>query len=101
MTLQVFSIRDTKAEAYMRPFFLQTKGLALRTFIELANNQGEDMHKHAGDYHLFHIGTYDDSTGKLTPLEVKENLGCAIDYINPGKSVVDSTADRKDSGDGH
>lgn len=87
MTLQVFAIRDTKAEAYLKPFFTPTKGLALRAFVEVANDPKQDISRYAGDYHLFRIAEYDDQTGVITPLEVKENLGCALDFIDTRKDT--------------
>jgi hypothetical protein len=82
MTLQVFAVHDNKAEAYMKPFFAQTKGLALRGFVEACNNPEHDMSRYAADYHIFRIAEYDDATGIITPLETKENLGCALDFID-------------------
>lgn len=90
MTLQVFAIRDTKAEAYMRPFFTQTKGLALRSFIEIAKDKEHPIGKYPGDYHLFRIAEYDDNTGKISPLDTKENMGCALDFLNPSESEYNS-----------
>lgn len=79
MTLQVFALHDSKAEAYLRPFFAQSKGLALRSMLEVLSDKEHPVTKYPADYHLFHIAEYDDATGIITPLSVKENLGCALD----------------------
>lgn len=82
MTLQMFCIRDAKAEAYLRPFFAPTKGLALRWFIEGSSRPDDPMSKYPADYHLFHLGSYDDSDATFKFLPSKECLGCAVDFLN-------------------
>lgn len=79
MTLKIFAIYDSKAEAYNQPFFMGTKGQALRAFTDEINNSQSMISKHPADYTLMEIGEYDDSTGQLSPLPAKINLGTAIE----------------------
>lgn len=90
MVLKTFSIYDTKAEAYLPPFFCSTAGVAIRNFEAAANDQGHQFHKHASDYCLFELGTFDDQTGQLEMLKAPISLGLAmtfIKYIPPGTDV--------------
>lgn len=81
MKYGVYSIYDTKAEAYYPPFMQTTKGLALRLFTDMANDRNTNVGRHPGDYHLFNIGNWDDGSCQFDILEARVNLGAAIDYV--------------------
>lgn len=80
MKLKVFTSYDTKVEAYLQPFFMRTRGEAIRAWTELANNPEHLFSKHPGDYTLFEIGEYDDATAQLTPSRAFTNLGTALEF---------------------
>lgn len=65
MKLLAFAVFDSKAEAFLRPFFAETKGLAIRSFSAAVNDSSSDIAKWPGDYTLFLIGGYDQVTGHL------------------------------------
>lgn len=69
MTLIIYGIRDTKADAYTRPpFFLSTEGQALRAFIDLAKTPDSDVGMHPEDYGLYELGSFDQATGEIQAL---------------------------------
>lgn len=72
--MKVFSIWDSKAEVYSQPHFIRTKGEAIRSLTEAVNQQDHSFSKHAEDYSLFEIGTWDDTTGELIPHEAKQHI---------------------------
>lgn len=80
MISKVFSIYDSKAEIYNKPFIMATKGQAIRGFADLANDENIDIGKHPQDFTLFEIGEYDDERGIYTMHEAKQNLGVAIEF---------------------
>ena len=80
MTLKIFSVLDTKADAFMPPFFFNTTGQAVRAFKELANDPSSSPCRHPGDFRLFCLGTFDDATGRVSALDQVEPLGYASDY---------------------
>lgn len=80
MKFHIFSIYDSKAEAYNTPLFLPAKGQAIRAFEDQVNQEGSEIGKHPEDYTLFCIGTYEDSTGLLEPYETPQSLGVAIEF---------------------
>lgn len=82
MILNAFTVYDSKAEAYLQPFFTTTPALAMRSFQQAANTEGHDFNQYAADYTLFHIGAYDDATAQLQPLAHFGNLGTALSFIN-------------------
>lgn len=81
MILKAFAVYDVKAEVYGRPFFLATKGLAIRSFADAAQDKNLDIGKYPSDYTLFEIGTFDDSCGMLKPLDANVPLGTALEYL--------------------
>ncbi len=81
MKLKVFSIYDSKAEAFIQPFYSQTTGTAVRSFEQACNDRASDFNKFAGDYTLFELGEFDQNTAEFTPLQTIVNLGVAITYI--------------------
>lgn len=80
MIQKVFSVYDSKAEAYLQPFFMMSKGEAVRGFTDLANDANTCFGKHPEDYTLFEIGEYDNSEGHLVPLDAHISIGKAIEY---------------------
>jgi len=85
MEYKVFTVFDSKAAAYLQPFFTATTGLAIRSFQDAALNPEHQFNKHLGDYTLFEIGTYDDLTGKFVQSESFHNLGTALSYASKEK----------------
>jgi len=53
MIMKMFSCYDSKAEAYMQPFFMNAKGQALRAFADLVNDGQSQFSKHPEDFVLF------------------------------------------------
>lgn len=82
--MKIFSVYDSKVEAYIQPFFAETDAAALRMFQDAATNQEHQFCKHAGDYTLFAVGTWDTNEGKIEPLEILYNLGNALTLQSNG-----------------
>lgn len=69
MKLFMFSVRDAKSEVFGRPFFVQSLGVAVRSFEdEVSRDHPENtMHRHPGDFSLWALGKYDDADGTFEP----------------------------------
>lgn len=81
MKLQIFSVRDAKAEAFMRPFFAPNRGVGVRLFSDAINqNPEEPFARHPEDYTLFHVGEFDELTGAVTALQQPYSLGLASTF---------------------
>lgn len=74
MILNLYAIYDTKAAAYVSPFFEVNNAVAMRRFEDLVNDPRSPIAKHSEDYILFGIGQFDDSTGVIAPLPAPVNL---------------------------
>lgn len=64
----IVSIKDRAADAFMRPWFVPTSGIAIRSFIDEVNRDQSDnqLFHHPDDFDLYEIGVFDDSTGRIT-----------------------------------
>jgi len=84
MLFQSFSIYDSKGEMYSPPFFMVTKGLAIRRFSETAIDRQTSIGLHPQDFTLFYIGEFDDQTGAMIPNRTPEPLIKASETIEGG-----------------
>ncbi len=94
MILQIFSVYDEKAKAYLAPFFMPQVGQAVRIFANMANDQDHAFGNNPEDYTLYQLGELDDSTGAIgtqhtmitTALEqsrVEQKYGPSISHEPP------------------
>lgn len=81
MELKIYSIRDAKAEIYNAPFFQKTHGEAERNFTQLVNDEKSTVAKFPEDFDLYFLGTYDDNTGKVQPLDTPQHMLKAINIV--------------------
>jgi len=80
-TCKVFSIFDSKAAAFLQPFFSPTAATAVRSFERSAQDEASDFNRYAGDYTLFEIGEWDQSQGTWVAHDAKINLGLASQFL--------------------
>jgi hypothetical protein len=81
MRLNTYSIYDSAAKCYQRPFFAGQDGEALRMFGDLANGLNDTpIGQHPEHFHLYRIGTYDDQTATIKN-EENESLASAISLV--------------------
>lgn len=78
--LLAFSIFDSKVEAYLPPFYLQSKGEAIRAFTDASNDTQHRIGKHPSDYTLFELGEWDEKTAQFIPHATPMSLGVAIEF---------------------
>jgi len=80
MELKMFSIRDAKAEIFNPPFFALTAGTAEQNFTQLVRDPKSKLNMFPDDYDLYLMGTYDDKTGKMQPLDTPQHIAKAIQF---------------------
>jgi len=74
---KIFSVRDNKADAFLPPFFLPNRAMAVRSFGECANHPSHQFCKHSTDYALFELGEFDDHSGMLDRHDTPEMVAVA------------------------
>lgn len=82
MTLSIFSVHDSKAEAFITPFFAQNEAVGVRMFAAAANSDTSDFNRFAGDYTLFLLGYFEQDNAEFDLLDTPKNLGLAITHIH-------------------
>lgn len=81
MKLSIYSIFDSKARAFLPPFYLANDSLATRVFSDCANDSVHAFGKHPEDYSLFRLGEFDDALGTFDLLSTHVNLGLAASFV--------------------
>lgn len=83
MEMQIFSVYDSKAQAFQKPFFAPTVEFAIRSFRAAVNAPGDDgLTLFPEDFTLYHVGEFDQLSGALLPMDAR-SLGVAITFKNP------------------
>lgn len=78
MTRLIYAVYDSKAEAFLQPFFVQARGVATRMFQTACQDAGHDFHKYAEDYTLFELGTFDEENGKFLTYDSPKSIVMGI-----------------------
>lgn len=80
--MKIFSIHDSKAEAYLPPFYCRAEGEAIRNFQTAINTQDHAFNAHAADYTLFYLGDWDETSATFSLKKSIENLGNGMNYLD-------------------
>lgn len=80
MLLKIFTVYDSKIEAYLPPFHERGSGAAIRAFESAVHQDGHQFNRHPADYTLFEIGVFDDSTAGIEMHVAKIPLGNGIEF---------------------
>lgn len=75
----VISVLDLGTEIFATPFFVDHHVHATRQFISECQNPESQICKHAKDYELWSLGTFEDANGTLENNPVR--LLRAIDHV--------------------
>ena len=77
----VVSVKDLAAQAFGRPVFVPTSGVAIRSFRDEVNREAQDndIFRHPSDYEMYQLGVFDDSTGLIEVISPPKLLARAVD----------------------
>ena len=81
--LNVYSVYDVKADAYITPFFLPTDAMAIRAFTDCVSDPGHRFGAHPEDYTLYKIGVFDISSGQILDIDQNEALAVTAMSVKP------------------
>lgn len=87
MQLKIYTIYDSKAEFYSKPFYATARGAALRSFTDACNDKNIDFGRYPADYTLFEIGTWDDSTASIVMHKAPVSLGVGVEFVREKESL--------------
>lgn len=80
MILKLFALYDSKVEAYLQPFFLKSKGEAIRALTRHVNDPNHDFSKYPGDFTLFELGSWDDANAKFILHDAPQSVGVLVEF---------------------
>lgn len=82
MILKIFTVYDSKAGAFLFPFFFSSTGQALRAFADSVASSDHQFARHPEDFTLFELGTYDDNGAKFDLLDTPKSLGVGVEFVS-------------------
>ena len=61
----ICTVKDRAADAFGRPMFVPSTGVAIRSFSDEINRNNADnqLYNHPDDFDLYELGQFDDNTG--------------------------------------
>lgn len=76
MKMVMVCVRDAKAEIFMRPWFVNTTGQAIRTFSDEVNRSDKEntLFNHPSDFALYEVATFNDNDGSIQALNIPRLL---------------------------
>ena len=81
MIHKIYTVYDHKAECYMKPFYMRSRGEALRSFADTVNTPDHPFNKYPEDFTLFECGEWDDEICKFELMITHTPCGKAIEYL--------------------
>lgn len=69
MIKNLFSVYDKKAGVYSNPFTQITPAAALRDFGQATNDPESLLYSNPEDFDLYHLGQFEDESGKFDLLQ--------------------------------
>lgn len=88
MTKKLFTIYDSKAETYVAPFCLLSRGEAIRAFTDTVNDQSIPPGKYPEDFSLFELGTFDETNCKFVLYSTPTSLGVGVEFVKQRPSLA-------------
>jgi hypothetical protein len=82
MKYAVCAVKDRAVDAFNRPLYVPTIGVAMRSFNDECSNKDSELFKHPEDYDFYELGQWDDQTAVYTALETPRVIARAQDIVN-------------------
>ena len=78
--MKIFSVHDSKAEAYLPPIYFKTSAEAIRAFESSVQDEKTQFNKYASDYTLVELGLFDENSGTITTSQIPRILANASEF---------------------
>ena len=78
MVFKVYAVRNSKSENFFPPLLKRTHGEVERELETAVNSPDSFLSKYPEDFDLYHLGEWDDNSGKFTLLDSPVHLLKAI-----------------------
>ncbi|AXH73542.1 MAG: nonstructural protein [Microviridae sp.] len=87
MKLRIYTVYDSKAEAFLPPFNAGNDALAVRSCADCLKEDTHPFARHPDDYTLFKLGEWDDTTAVYELVTPPRNLGIIGSFGDPVDSI--------------
>lgn len=78
MKAHIYSIFDSCAGVYQKPFVGQSDGEVIRSFGDIAKDESHPIGQHPEHYSLWRIGSFNDADGQVIADEHRECIITAL-----------------------
>lgn len=78
--MYLYSVYDSKGKYYDQPRLYRNSADASRAFESACKDQNSSFYKFPKDFILYEIGSFDQNTGTIMPLEKINHVCSAVDY---------------------
>jgi len=82
MYVRMFAVYDSKALAFLQPFFSNSNGSAICAFEDAVHEVKTPIGAHPGDYQLYELGGFNDEDGNITVLRPNKLLCNGLDFVS-------------------
>jgi hypothetical protein len=79
MKYSVCAVKDRAVDAFNRPLYVPTVGVAIRSFSDECNKKDSELYAHPEDYDLYELGSWDDQNAVYTSLDAPRVIARAQD----------------------
>lgn len=86
MEMEMYSVYDRKMHQYHGPMLAQNLAVFMRTIRE--NAAGSLMERHAGDFEIHRLGTFNVATGEIDTEGLRPQVVAQLDTIFPGAVIA-------------
>lgn len=80
MIVKIYTVYDSKGEAFLQPFYQQSKGHAVRSFTDSVNEPNHPFNKYPEDFTLFELGTFNDFNATFDLHSTPVSIGLAVEF---------------------
>ena len=78
--MKIFSVHDSKAEAYLPPIFFKTAGEAIRAFETSCRDENTNLFRYPSDFTLVELGEFDEPSASIATHKIPKILCNAAEY---------------------
>lgn len=78
--MKIFSVHDSKAEAYLPPIYFKTAGEAIRAFESSCAESSSNFYKYPADFTLVELGEFDELSASIATHQKPKILANAAEY---------------------
>lgn len=82
MQIEIFTVYDTQAKAYLQPFFSANADTAKRAFTACIKDKEHLFGQNPDDYKLYFIGSFFDDSGNIESCESPVLVATGTHVIN-------------------